>query len=125
MRLVKREGGGSVLCADGGVEGLERAQTDGKAARSLAKLQLFRQFYVMVVIYIYFTRIVVFLLRSTMPYHYMWLSDVADLAATLAFYVFTGSKFRPIAGNPYLELDDDDYVERELVLQEELDKGLP
>lgn len=109
---------------EGGLTGFEPAQTDGKAARSLAKLQLFRQFYVMVVIYIYFTRIVVFLLRSTMPYHYMWLADAADLAATLAFYVFTGSKFRPIAGNPYLELDDDD-VERELVLQEELDKGLP
>eukprot|EP00884_Botryococcus_braunii_P011998 jgi/Botrbrau1/2079/Bobra.0047s0041.1 len=103
----------------------EASETDGKAARSLAKLQLFRQFYVMVVIYIYFTRIVVFLLRSTMPYHYVWLSDAADLAATLAFYFFTGSKFRPAAGNPYLALDDDDYVERELVLQEEFDRGLP
>lgn len=52
-------------------------QTDGKAARNLLKLQLFRQFYVMVVIYIYFTRIVVYLLRSTMPYQYVWLSDGA------------------------------------------------
>ena len=53
------------------------AQTDGKAARNLLKLQLFRQFYVMVVIYIYFTRIVVYLLRSTMPYQYAWLPDAA------------------------------------------------
>ena len=52
-------------------------QTDGKAARNLLKLQLFRHFYVMVVIYIYFTRIVVYLLRSTMPYQYVWLSDAA------------------------------------------------
>lgn len=52
-------------------------QTDGKAARNLLKLQLFRQFYVMVVIYIYFTRIVVYLLRSTMPYQYAWLPDAA------------------------------------------------
>ena len=52
-------------------------QTDGKAARNLLKLQLFRHFYVMVVIYIYFTRIVVYLLRSTMPYQYVWLSDGA------------------------------------------------
>jgi Lung seven transmembrane receptor len=37
----------------------EASQTDGKAARSLHKLTLFRQFYVMVVSYIYFTRIVV------------------------------------------------------------------
>lgn len=37
----------------------EASQTDGKAARSLHKLTLFRQFYVLVVSYIYFTRIVV------------------------------------------------------------------
>ena len=54
------------------------AQTDGKAARNLAKLQLFRQFYVMVVSYIYFTRIVVYLLRSTVPYQWVWLADVAE-----------------------------------------------
>ena len=53
------------------------AQTDGKAARNLLKLQLFRQFYVLVVAYIYITRIVVYLLRSTMPYRYVWLSDAA------------------------------------------------
>ena len=57
-------------------------QTDGKAARNLLKLQLFRQFYVMVVVYIYFTRIVVYLLRSTMPYQYAWLPDAAGNSAT-------------------------------------------
>ncbi|KAK9909735.1 hypothetical protein WJX75_006715 [Coccomyxa subellipsoidea] len=67
----------------------EAAATDGKAARNLLKLQLFRHFYVMVVIYIYFTRIVVYLLRSTMPYQYVWLSDAAGELATLAFYVTT------------------------------------
>ena len=45
----------------------EASQTDGKAARSLHKLTLFRQFYVMVVSYIYFTRIVVYLLRRRAP----------------------------------------------------------
>ncbi len=47
----------------------EASQTDGKAARSLHKLTLFRQFYVMVVSYIYFTRIVVYLLRRCTPPH--------------------------------------------------------
>lgn len=43
----------------------------------------------MVVIYIYFTRIVVYLLRSTMPYQYVWLSDAAGVSqaccSSLAF----------------------------------------
>lgn len=53
------------------------AQTDGKAARNLLKLQLFRQFYVLVVAYIYITRILVYLLRSTMPFAYAWAADAA------------------------------------------------
>lgn len=40
--------------------------------------------------YIYFTRIVVYLLKSTTPYQYVWLSDCAGEMATLAFYCFTG-----------------------------------
>ena len=36
-----------------------------KEVRNMNKLILFRQFYVMVVAYIYFTRIVVYLLKST------------------------------------------------------------
>ncbi len=58
-----------------------------------------------VVVYIYFTRIVVYLLRSTMPYEYAWASDAADQFATLAFYVWTAVKFRPNDTNPYLRLE--------------------
>ena len=46
----------------------EASSTDGKAAVSLEKLKLFRHFYVMVVCYIYFTRIIVYLLRITVPF---------------------------------------------------------
>ncbi len=41
----------------------EASQTDGKAAASLRKLKLFRHFYILVVCYVYFTRIIVYLLR--------------------------------------------------------------
>jgi len=35
----------------------DASQTDGKATISLEKLKLFRHFYIMVVVYIYFTRL--------------------------------------------------------------------
>jgi len=86
----------------------EAAHSDGKAARNLHKLTLFRQFYVMVVSFIYFTRIVVYLLQSTMPFQYVWISDLAGELATFAFYVFTGFKFRPVGDNPYFHLEMDE-----------------
>ncbi|GBG65182.1 hypothetical protein CBR_g49976 [Chara braunii] len=86
----------------------EASRTDGKAARNMIKLSLFRQFYVMVVSYIYFTRIVVYLLRNTVSYHYTWVSDLADNAATLIFYILTGYIFRPVERNPYFVLDDEE-----------------
>jgi hypothetical protein len=100
----------------------EAASTDGKAARNLIKLTLFRQFYVMVVSYIYFTRIVVYLLKSTTPYHYAWTADLADQAAALLFYVLTGYKFRPVEQNPYFVLDDEEEeAAREALRDEEFD----
>jgi hypothetical protein len=86
----------------------EAALTDGKAARSLMKLMLFRQYYIIVVSYIYFTRIVVLALRTIISYQYSWTCDLTTELATLAFYIFTGYRFRPETHNPYFRLDDDD-----------------
>ncbi|CAL4159734.1 unnamed protein product, partial [Meganyctiphanes norvegica] len=68
----------------------EASQTDGKAATNLRKLKLFRHFYIMIVCYIYFTRIIVYLLRITVPFQYEWLDDMFKEMATYVFFVLTG-----------------------------------
>jgi G protein-coupled receptor 107 len=82
----------------------EASQIDGKAARNMRKLQLFRQFYVMVVSYVYFTRIIIYLLDATLPFRFVWLGELCTELATLVFFGITGYKFRPAADNPYFEL---------------------
>lgn len=86
----------------------EAARTDGKAAVNLMKLTLFRQYYIVVICYIYFTRVVVYALENITSYRYLWTSVVAAELATLVFYVFTGLKFKPEAHNPYFVVDDED-----------------
>lgn len=86
----------------------EASQTDGKAARNLEKLTLFRQLYILLVMYIYFTRIIVYLLTSTLPYQYAWLGELAGELSTLAFFVWIGVNFRPHQQNPYLRLQSED-----------------
>ncbi|KAJ0482582.1 putative transmembrane protein GPR107/GPR108 [Helianthus annuus] len=89
----------------------ESARTDGKAAVNLMKLTLFSLYYVVVICYIYFTRVVVYALETITSYKYLWTSVVAAEMATLAFYVFTGYNFKPEAHNPYFAVDDDDEEE--------------
>jgi pentatricopeptide repeat protein len=61
----------------------ESFKTDIKAARTLAKLTLFRQFYVVVIGYLYFTRIILYT-----NYKYRWVSVVAEEVSTMASYMF-------------------------------------
>lgn len=86
----------------------EAARTDGKAAVNLMKLTLFRHYYIVVICYIYFTRVVVYALETITSYRYLWTSVVAGELATLAFYGFTGYKFKPEAHNPYFVIDDEE-----------------
>ncbi|KIZ03372.1 hypothetical protein MNEG_4587 [Monoraphidium neglectum] len=86
----------------------EAATVDGKAARSLAKLRLFRTFYVTVVAYIYFTRIVVYLLKNFVEYRYSWTTEAVNEVAALAFYTWVGASFRPAKENRYLQLSQED-----------------
>nr|AEE62892.1 unknown [Dendroctonus ponderosae] len=82
----------------------EASETDGKAAINLRKLKLFRHFYIMVVCYIYSTRIIVYLLKITVPFQYGWLHEMFREMATYVFFVLTAYKFRPASQNPYFAL---------------------
>ncbi|KAG9342207.1 hypothetical protein JZ751_016709, partial [Albula glossodonta] len=85
------------------------------AAINLAQLKLFRHYYVMIVCYIYFTRIIAILIKVIVPFQWKWLYQLLDELATLAFFFLTGHKFRPASYNPYLLLsvEDDEDLEME------------
>ncbi|XP_047334128.1 protein CANDIDATE G-PROTEIN COUPLED RECEPTOR 7-like [Impatiens glandulifera] len=97
----------------------ETSKTDGKAARNLAKLTLFRQFYIVVIGYLYFTRIVVFALKTIAAYKYQWVSNAAEEIASLAFYIVMFYMFRPIERNEYFVLDEEEEREAEMALRDE------
>nr|XP_010918999.1 protein GPR107 [Elaeis guineensis] len=86
----------------------DASKTDGKAARNLQKLTLFKQFYMVVVCYLYFTRIVVSVFGSLLGYQYQWGVMVAEEGASLAFYLFVFHNFRPVERNPYLYIGDEE-----------------
>uniref|UniRef100_A0A1A8FNV9 G protein-coupled receptor 108 n=1 Tax=Nothobranchius korthausae TaxID=1143690 RepID=A0A1A8FNV9_9TELE len=97
----------------------EASSTDGKAAMNLEKLKLFRHYYVMIVCYVYFTRIIAILLKITMPFQWQWCYEFLVEMSTLIFFVLTGYKFRPASNNPYLQLpQDEDDVEMDEVVTE-------
>lgn len=102
------------------------AQTDGKARISLEKLTLFRRFYLIVICYIYFTRIIVLLLNSTLPYSRAWVGPFFAEFAAMCFYLIVGHQFRPIKDNPYFQFasqEESDLIElrsREAIQNEDI-----
>lgn len=93
----------------------------GEKGRILEKLKLFRTFYMLVVAYIYSTRILVYLFATMLNYKHLWIRYFVVEVVTLTFYVVTGYYFRPTVDGPYQgvkkeeEGDDDNFIdEREL-----------
>ncbi|XP_059669067.1 protein CANDIDATE G-PROTEIN COUPLED RECEPTOR 7-like [Cornus florida] len=84
----------------------EASKMDGKAARNLEKLSLFKQFYLVVVGYLYFTRVVVAAIGSIVTYRYEWVGPAAAEAASL-----------PIERNPYLAIDDEEEAHAGQILE--------
>ncbi|KAI3520204.1 hypothetical protein L1887_09477 [Cichorium endivia] len=97
----------------------ETSKTDGKAARILAKLSLFKQFYVLVIGYLYFTRLVVYSLKTISAYKFEWVANGAEEVASLGFYIVMFHMFRPVDKNEYFLIDEEEEMEAERTLQED------
>ncbi|KAM7269195.1 hypothetical protein ACFE04_024692 [Oxalis oulophora] len=97
----------------------EASKTDGKAAKNLEKLTLFKQFYIVVVGYLYFTRIVVSAIGALIDYRFEWVIVVSSEVASLGFYMFIFYNFQPLDRNPYLMIDDDEENSAAQILEED------
>ncbi len=62
------------------------------------------------------TRIVVYIIKLTVPFRFEWLEVVFFELTTFIFFIFTAYKFQPAINNPYLALsqDSDDEVDVEM-----------
>jgi NADH:ubiquinone oxidoreductase subunit 3 (subunit A) len=85
--------------------GLESGE---KGEEILTKLKLFRSFYLLVVLYIYSTRILIYLFATMLNYKHLWVRYFVVEVVTLVFYVVVGFMFRPEANNPYLSVMKDE-----------------
>ena len=96
----------------------ESPVTSPATSRLESKLQLFRSFYLIVVGYVYFTRIIVFLFASSLKYNQTWIRYFVYELGTLTFYFMVGMKFKPVVEDhsyaqvnttlPGIDMDDGD-----------------
>jgi hypothetical protein len=67
----------------------------GDKAKIVARLKLFRTYYLLVVAYIYCTRILVYLFANLLSYKTLWVQHFTVEIISLAFYAGSGMQFRP------------------------------
>ena len=84
-----------------------------ESTRTLEKLKLFRSFYLLVMAYIYFTRVIVYLVASSLSYKYTWVSTFLTEMATVTFFVVVGISFRPKPENNFVELATGESIDRD------------
>jgi len=93
------------------IEGEKQREELAAAARNLSRLKAFRSFYLLVLCFIYVSRIITFVLTLTLPFELVWVSTVFAETAALAFYALTAILFRPITDNPYAALEGEEAEE--------------
>jgi len=106
-----------------GPEGEEVTPSTVDEMRTLSKLKLFRSFYLTVVAYIYFTRILIYLFVTILDYRHTWIRYFIVELVTLLFYVVTGLRFRPMNDNPYLTVGKDESTRPMIEPEHEIEFG--
>lgn len=89
------------------------SKRDGKAAKNLEKLTLFKQFYIVVIGYLYFTRILVSAIGAFLDYRLEWLITVLEEGAIF--------NFQPMEKNPYFLINDEEENAAAQILEEDDD----
>ncbi|XWS58439.1 hypothetical protein CRYUN_Cryun08bG0033700 [Craigia yunnanensis] len=97
----------------------EASKIDGKAAKNLEKLTLFKQFYIVVIVFLYFTRIVVSAVGAFLNYRLEWMITVLEESVSLVFYAFIFYNFQPMEKNPYLLINDEEENAAAQMLEED------
>ncbi|KFH64253.1 hypothetical protein MVEG_10078 [Podila verticillata NRRL 6337] len=93
----------------------EAVEAEGKIAENKIKYKLWGAFYIVTVVYVYFTRIMIQFIKVSLPYQYVnWLVELLNESITLGFYVTIEWKFRPYANNPYTLVDEDDLIQEDI-----------
>ncbi|EGC28343.1 hypothetical protein DICPUDRAFT_160299 [Dictyostelium purpureum] len=88
-----------------------------KVLKDVQKYRLFRYFYNIVVTYLYFTRIIMLLLKSSLPFTITWVGEFILLVASFIFYCIIGYVlnfrylFRPTIDNPYFHIPTEEEAE--------------
>lgn len=87
---------------------------DERSQKNATRLAQFQQFYLVVIGYLYFTRIISLFIKDSLPFNYIWLPDLLSQLVSMFLFVFTGFRFRPMKENPYTSVKSDDDEDFEL-----------
>eukprot|EP01134_Creolimax_fragrantissima_P003399 CFRG3399T1 len=89
------------------------AEDTDKAAISVHKLSLFTNFYTVAMVYVYISRLAIPMVKESIPYNYIWMTDVLMEAMTLAVFAALAFWFRPSTDNPYFNIPQNDDIDME------------
>ncbi|KAK7345638.1 hypothetical protein VNO77_16246 [Canavalia gladiata] len=98
-----------------------RYKTHGKAgtgSNNSDKMILMKRFFFLVIGYLFFTRFLMFVLKTFLDYKYRWVSNLAEETVAFAFCVVMLYMFRPMEKEEYFLIDAKEEHVAEIVVKE-------